>query len=126
MSPRVTLRLPSPLLDRLDELAEAHHGGNRSAATRAALAAHLSASGPSGEQSHARADGGSRPAVEGDQAAAMRRSADQLSEAIFALDAVDLNPLLDDDVRTLLDAKAGLSEVCHRLRHDHHALEDTE
>lgn len=59
-----------------------------------------------------------------EEAAAMQRSADQLSEALVALEDVDLNPLLDDDVRTLLDAKADLQAVCCRLRQDHHALDD--
>lgn len=58
-----------------------------------------------------------------EEAAAMERAADQLSEALLALEDVDLNPLLDDDIRALLDAKDDLSEVCLRLRHDHHAME---
>lgn len=50
-------------------------------------------------------------------------AADALADAIFALDDVDLNPILDDDVRTILDAKDDLSEVCRRLRQDHRASE---
>jgi Arc/MetJ-type ribon-helix-helix transcriptional regulator len=49
---RVTLRLPEPLLERLDAAADARHGGNRSAAVRTALEARLT-----GE---VRADGGER------------------------------------------------------------------
>lgn len=38
---RVTLRLPSEALDRLDEVADRRHDGNRSAAVRSALEALL-------------------------------------------------------------------------------------
>lgn len=48
-------------------------------------------------------------------------AADSLADAIFALDDVDLNPVLDDDVRTLLDAKDDLRNICRRLRQDHRA-----
>ena len=46
--------------------------------------------------------------------------ADQLADAIEALQAVDLNPLYDAEVRTLLDAKADLQEVCLDQRQRQH------
>lgn len=47
-----------------------------------------------------------------------RRVADQLCEVTFALENVDLNPMLDDQVRDFLDAKDVLSEIClHHRRH---------
>lgn len=48
-------------------------------------------------------------------------AADQVSEAVFALEDVDLNTLTDDEVRTLLDAKDDISDICLRLRQDQHA-----
>ena len=50
------------------------------------------------------------------------RVADQLAEALEALRHVDLNVLLDEDVRTVLDAKGDLLEVCLRQRQDQWAL----
>ena len=44
------------------------------------------------------------------------QAADKLAEAGEALRWVDLNVLFDDDVRTVLDAKDDLLEVCLRLR----------
>jgi len=41
------------------------------------------------------------------------------------MEAVDLNELLvDEDVRTFLDAKDELSEICLRLRRHHRSAED--
>lgn len=54
------------------------------------------------------------------------RAADQLSEVLLALEDVDLNPLLADDVRTLLDARDELSDVCLRLRRNQHALAESD
>lgn len=48
-------------------------------------------------------------------------AADELATATEALREIDLNVLLDDEVRALLDAKDDLSAVCHRLREDQHA-----
>lgn len=56
--------------------------------------------------------------VEGDQAVS-----NQLSDAILAVEKVDLNLLLDDEVRTLLDAKADLQELCRHHREAQHAGE---
>ena len=50
-------------------------------------------------------------------------AADQLNEAICELEDVDLNPLIDDDVRALLAAKDTLTAICLRLRQDQHAGE---
>jgi len=52
-----------------------------------------------------------------------RAVADQLSEAIVAVEAVDLNLLLDEEVRTLLDVKADLQALCRDHRQDQHAGE---
>lgn len=52
-----------------------------------------------------------------------KRAADQLCEVLLAIEDVDLNALLDDEVRTLLDAKEELSELTMRCRNDQHALE---
>lgn len=54
----------------------------------------------------------------------LERAADQLSEALLALEDVDLNPLNRDDVRTFLDADEDLEDICLRLRHNQHALQD--
>lgn len=43
---RVTLRAPTALLHRLDAVADRRHGGNRSAAARAALAAYADEHAP--------------------------------------------------------------------------------
>lgn len=53
----------------------------------------------------------------------LRNVADQLAEVIFTLEDVDLNALLDSEVRTVLDAKDDLGEVCLRARNDQHAGE---
>ena len=52
-----------------------------------------------------------------------RRAADDLSTVVSAMDAVDLNALLDDDVRELLAAKATLEELTLRYRRDQHATD---
>jgi len=49
--------------------------------------------------------------------------ADQLAEAVIAIDAVDLNALLDDDVRAVLDCKDTLGAICQRCRRNQHAME---
>lgn len=59
-------------------------------------------------------------------AAGFRASADQLAEATEAIRDVDLNLLLDEDVRTVLDAKADLQEICLRHRQNQHASERRE
>lgn len=62
------------------------------------------------------------PALPSDEVVATGRAADQLAEALFALEDVDLNPLLDDDVRTLLDAKDDVRTICHLLRDRQHSI----
>lgn len=52
--------------------------------------------------------------------------ADGLCEVLLALEDVDLNPMLDDDVRAVLDCKEALHELTQRYRHDQHALERLE
>lgn len=59
----------------------------------------------------------------GSEAEEFKRVADGLSEVLCAFEAVDLNPLHDDDVRTLLDAKDDVEEMCQRYRKDQHASE---
>lgn len=49
------------------------------------------------------------------------RVADGLSEVTLAMRDVDLNPMLPDDVRTLLDAQEELSEMCKEYRQNQHA-----
>lgn len=53
----------------------------------------------------------------------LEAAADQVADAVFALDDVDLNALLDEEVRRLLDAKDELRDVAHRLRQDHRAID---
>jgi len=66
-----------------------------------------------------------RGADSGSEAVLARRGADQLAEVLQAMEAVDLNGLLvDEDVRTFLDAKDELSEICLRLRRHHRSAED--
>jgi len=62
-------------------------------------------------------------AVERGNVAGARAVADQLSEAILAVEAVDLNLLLDDEVRTLLDAKQELQALCRHHRETQHGME---
>lgn len=50
-----------------------------------------------------------------------KRAADDLCEVMFAMADVDLNALMDDDVRTLLEYKQDLSEMCRRYRQDQYA-----
>lgn len=52
-----------------------------------------------------------------------RAVADQLSAAILADEEVDLNLLLDEEVRTLLDVKADLQALCRAHREAQHAGE---
>lgn len=47
--------------------------------------------------------------------------ADQLWEVTLTLEKVDLNLLLDEEVRAVLDAKDEFSELCGRYRQDQHA-----
>lgn len=56
--------------------------------------------------------------VEGDE-----RVADQLAEASEALRRVDLNLLIDVEVRTVLDVKDDLHEICLDHRQSQHAGE---
>jgi len=63
--------------------------------------------------------------VEPGSVAGFETAADQLSAAIDAIRDVDLNLLLDEDVRTVLDAKADLQEICLRHRQNQHAAERT-
>ena len=159
---KVTLRVPEPLIERLDDVAEDRFDGNRSEATRAALSAFVSSPTDASQDTGGRAradehaavdramqtvdtDGGQaigrddRGSGEGkavrtpetrgsdaentpadteerSEAEIVGASADQLAEALLELEAVDINPLLDDDVRTFLDAKGDLSDLCLRLR----------
>jgi hypothetical protein len=53
-----------------------------------------------------------------------REVADDLHAVVRAMDAVDLNALLDDDVRTLLEAKQTIEELTLRYRRDQHTAED--
>jgi len=57
--------------------------------------------------------------------AAHRVAADQLADAIEAIREVDLNLLLDEDVRTVLDAKEDLTDSCLRQHQNQHAMERT-
>jgi hypothetical protein len=52
------------------------------------------------------------------------RAADGLCEVTLAMEDVDLNALLDDDVRALLEAKATLEEMTLRYRRDQHAADN--
>jgi hypothetical protein len=67
---------------------------------------------------------GKRGEMASDEAEATQRAADQIHEALVVLDEVDLNPLLADDVRTLLDSYDDLQNICLRLRDHQHTLED--
>jgi len=44
--------------------------------------------------------------------------ADQLSDVALALEDVNLNALLVEDARTILDTREELSELCRRYRQD--------
>jgi hypothetical protein len=46
--------------------------------------------------------------------------ADQLCEVTLALEEVDLNLLLDDEVRAVLNAKEEFSDLCLRYRQSQH------
>jgi len=50
--------------------------------------------------------------------------ADQLAEVTWAIEDIDLNLLLDDEVRTVLDAKAELSAMCRTYRQQQHSAEE--
>lgn len=50
------------------------------------------------------------------------RAADQLSEALFALDDVDLNVLTADEVRTVLQCRDDLQDICLDCRQNQRAV----
>lgn len=52
-----------------------------------------------------------------------KRAADQLCEVLLALEDVDLNALIDDEVRAVLDVKDDIQAITHRCRNDQHAME---
>ncbi|MFC3957567.1 hypothetical protein [Halovivax cerinus] len=52
-----------------------------------------------------------------------KRAADALSEVTLAMEDVDLNALLDEDVLTLLECKQTLTGMCLRYRRDQQAAE---
>jgi hypothetical protein len=52
-----------------------------------------------------------------------QRVADQLSAVLCKIDEVDLNPLIAADVRTVLDARDDLQEVCLDCRQHQRASE---
>jgi hypothetical protein len=55
------------------------------------------------------------------EAERLERVADSLASVVFAMDDVDLNALLDDDARVLLESKQTLGEMTRRYRRDQHA-----
>ena len=55
------------------------------------------------------------------EAERLKRAADRLFDVLLAIDDVDLNALLDDDVRTLLECKATVRDLTLRYREDQHA-----
>lgn len=48
-------------------------------------------------------------------------AADQLSDALVALERMDYNVPVESDLQTILAARDDLSEVCQRLRADQQA-----
>lgn len=58
------------------------------------------------------------------EADAFGRVADQLCDVRCAIDDVDLNVLVDDDIRALLDAKAEVQQMTLDCRQNQHALQD--
>lgn len=53
----------------------------------------------------------------------LKQAADELCDVTLQMEDVDLNNLLDDDVREFLNAKETLEEMTLRYRRNQHATE---
>jgi hypothetical protein len=53
----------------------------------------------------------------------LKAAADQLAEATLALEKIDYNVPLEEDLQAILGVKEDLREICLRYRREQHAQE---